>query len=207
MSTDAADIRVAVLDDHRSFAEAMSLALSAAPGFTCVGIAASIERCVEMTSTLQPDVLLVDYQLLEGNGLQCVSRLTEEGLTVNIVMLTAHASPEIAAQALDHGIERILSKDTPLALVLDAARSAACGLPVEVELPDRIAFSDRQRQVLDLMGEGYDPATIGERLFISVHTARGHVKDIMKLLGVSSQLSAVTKAQRMGYLIPPRTPV
>lgn len=193
------------MDDHRSFAEAMCLALSAAPGFECVGISSSLDECVELVSTLRPDVLLLDYQLFEGNGLDCASRLSEADIHVRIVLLTAHASPEIAAQARARGIERVLSKDTPLALVLDAARSAACNAPVKVEQPNRIVFSERQRQVLDLMGEGLDPASIGERLFISVHTARGHVKDVMKLLGVSTQLSAVTKAQRLGYLIPPRS--
>ncbi|MEM7322666.1 MAG: response regulator transcription factor [Actinomycetota bacterium] len=193
------------MDDHRSFAEAMSLALSAAPGFTCVGIATSSDQCLEMVSSLRPDVLLLDYQLLEGNGLQCLDELNEANIEVRTVMLTAHASPEIAARALEQGIERVLSKDAPLAMVLDAARAAAFNLPIDIEPPDRITFSERQRQVLDLMGEGFDPASIGERLFISVHTARGHVKDIMKLLGVSTQLAAVTKAQREGYLIPPRS--
>lgn len=205
MSSAAADIRVGVMDDHRSFAEAMCLALSAAPGFECVGVSSSLEECFALASTLRPDVLLVDYQLFEGNGLECASMLNEAGIHVRIVLLTAHASPEIAAQALSRGIERVLSKDAPLALILDAARSAACNAPVKVEPPSRIVFSERQRQVLDLMGEGLDPASIGERLFISVHTARGHVKDIMKLLGVSTQLAAVTKAQRFGYLIPPRS--
>jgi len=65
-------------------------------------------------------------------------------------------------------------------------------------------FSDRQRDVLDLMGEGLDPAAIADRLYISLHTARGHVKDVMKLLRASTQLSAVTQAQRLGYLVPPR---
>jgi DNA-binding NarL/FixJ family response regulator len=205
MSTAAADIRVGVMDDHRSFAEAMCLALSAAPGFECVGISSSLDECFELTSRLRPDVMLLDYQLFEGNGLQVADRLNEAGIHVRLVLLTAHASPEIAAQAMDRGIYRVLSKDAPLALILDAAKSAACNAPVKVEPPERIMFSDRQRQVLDLMGEGLDPASIGERLFISVHTARGHVKDIMKLLGVSTQLAAVTKAQRQGYLIPPRS--
>ena len=82
--------------------------------------------------------------------------------------------------------------------------ATAAAAPAASEPGDRIAFSGRQREVLDLMGEGLDPASIGTRLYISVHTARGHVKDIMKLLGVSTQLAAVTKAQRLGYLIPPR---
>lgn len=204
MTTAAADIRVGVMDDHRSFAEAMCLALTAAPGFECVGISTSIDECFELASALRPDVLLIDYQLFEGNGLQCAEKLAEANINVRVVLLTAHASPEIEAQALSRGIERVLSKDAPLAQILDVARSAASGASIKVEAPDRIVFSERQRQVLDLMGEGLDPASIGDRLYISVHTARGHVKDIMKLLGVSTQLAAVTKAQRSGYLIPPR---
>ena len=140
---------------------------------------------------------------MEGNGLQCAAALTEVGIPARIVLLTAHASPEVEARALDLGVEQVLSKDTPLAEILRAVSTAAVE-PTACAEGDRIAFSGRQREVLDLMGEGLDPASIATQLYISVHTARGHVKDIMKLLGVSTQLAAVTKAQRLGYLIPPR---
>jgi len=53
------------------------------------------------------------------------------------------------------------------------------------------------------MGQGLDPAKIAAELFISVHTARSHVKDVLRALGASSQLSAVTTAIREGYLLPP----
>lgn len=206
MTTETAAVRVGVLDDHRSFAEAMCLALAAAPGFECVGMATSTDECLGLATTQRPDVLLIDYQLFEGNGLECAEELGATGLGIRLILLTAHASPDLEAKAHRFGIDRVLSKDAPLAQILDATRSAATGGPSDPgPATDRIVFSDRQRQVLDLMGEGFDPASIAERLYISVHTARGHVKDIMKLLGVSTQLAAVTKAQRSGYLIPPKS--
>ncbi len=204
MTDRSADLRVGILDDHRSFGEAICLALDAAPGFHCIGLATSLDECFELVQATEPDVMLVDYQLFEGNGVECATRLEAADVVVRLVLLTAHASPELEERALAAGIERVLSKDTPLAKVLEAIRSAAEGPAPRMKAQNRVAFSDRQRDVLDLMGEGKDPAAIAEELFISLHTARGHVKGVMKLLNAPTQLAAVTRAQREGYLVPPR---
>ena len=203
MPDQTTDFRVGILDDHRSFAEAMCLALNAADGFECVGTATSVEECLGLVRSQRPDVMLVDYQLFDSNGIECASRINEVGIDVRLVLLTAHASPDLQQRSLAAGIEQVLSKDAPLQRILDAVRTAADS-PLDLTTADRIVFSDRQRDVLDLMGEGLDPAAIATRLYISLHTARGHVKDVMKLLGASTQLSAVTRAQREGYLVPPR---
>ncbi len=204
MSEQPVDLRVGILDDHRSFGEAICLALEAAPGFESTGLATSIDECIDLVRSAKPDVMLIDYQLFEGNGIACAADLADAGFDVRLVLLTAHASPELEERAVAAGIEQVLSKDTPLAQVLGAVRSAAESPPLRMATEGRISFSDRQRDVLDLMGEGKDPAAIAEELFISLHTARGHVKGVMKLLQAPTQLAAVTRAFREGYLVPPR---
>lgn len=210
MSDEQPDLRVGILDDHRSFGEALTLALMAAPGFTCVGFATSIEDCLELVASMQPDAMLIDYQLFEGNGIECAQRLADAGHDVRLVMLSAHASPDLEERALAAGVHQVLSKDAPLNRILGALQSAVEGGAVSADVSAtpvgaNVHFSDRQREVLELMGQGLDPASIAERLYISLHTARGHVKDVMKLLGASTQLAAVTLAQREGYLVPPRS--
>jgi DNA-binding NarL/FixJ family response regulator len=71
--------------------------------------------------------------------------------------------------------------------------------------PDQARLTAREREVLALMGEGLDPGTIAERLVVSPHTARGHVKSIMMKVGAHSQLEAVVRATRAG-LLPPAVP-
>lgn len=157
-----------------------------------------------MLLALAPDVLIIDYQLIDTTGLDCARQLRSEGFTIRIVMLTAHAfSPDLQATAQEHGIEQVLSKDAPLTAILAAIEG---GPPVrDARRPlTEPTFSKRQRQVLELMGEGQSPSDIAESLVVSIHTARRHVKDVMALLGASTQLAAVTIALRDGHLIPAR---
>lgn len=196
--------RIGILDDHRSFGEAICLALATAPGFDCVGVTTDLVRCREMLRALAPDVLIIDYQLIDTTGLDCARQLRSESFTIRIVMLTAHAfSRDLQATAQEHGIEQVLSKDAPLTAILAAIEGGPPARDARRPLTEP-TFSKRQRQVLELMGEGQSPADIAESLVVSIHTARRHVKDVMSLLGASTQLAAVTIALRDGHLIPAR---
>jgi len=195
-------IRVGLLDDHRAFGESISMALSGFADIDAVGVADTIDRLVALVVKHQPDVLLVDYQLADGTGIDCVDRLAEQGIEPRLILLTAHASTDVTERALKRGFERVISKESSLDEIAGAVRTA----PTQTKGPiprSAVRFSKRQREVLELMGQGLDPASIAEELYISVHTARSHVKDVLRALGASTQLSAVTKAIREGYLLPP----
>lgn len=194
-------LRVGILDDHRSFGEAISHALTSFGDIDIIGVAHDIESTLAMTQLEQPDVLLLDYQLSSGTGIECAAQLVEAGLETRMILLTAHASPDVEQRALATGIERVLSKEAPLTAIADAIRSSPLRSEWCRNAPDK--FSRRQREVLGLMGQGLDPSSIASELYISVHTARTHVKDVLRALGASSQLSAVTTAIRDGYLLPP----
>lgn len=158
-----------------------------------------------MLLALSPDVLIIDYQLIDTTGLDCARQLRAEGFTIRIVMLTAHAfSRDLQSTAQEHGIEQVLSKDAPLTAILAAIEGGPPARDASRPTTEP-TFSKRQRQVLELMGEGQSPAEIAETLVVSIHTARRHVKDVMALLGASTQLAAVTIALRDGHLIPARS--
>jgi DNA-binding NarL/FixJ family response regulator len=204
--TETVVIRVGILDDHRSFGDAICLALASTPDFDCVGVTTNFERCREMLVALHPDVLLIDYQLVDTTGFECASKLRLEGLTMRIVMLTAHASSqELQSVARKYGVEQVLSKDSPLGKILTAIETGPLPAEPAEERSALPKFSRRQREVLQLMGKGMSPAEIAELLDVSIHTARRHVKDVMALLGASTQLAAVTVAYRDGHLIPSRS--
>lgn len=198
--------RIGILDDHRSFGEAMCLALASAPGLECVGVTTDLDRCKEMLATLRPDLLIMDYQLVNTTGIECASALRAEGFAVRMVMLTAHAfSSDLQAVARRNGVEQVLSKDAPLSAILAAINSGPPDFDAMSSTVHPPVFSPRQREVLDLMGDGLSPAEIADALVVSIHTARRHVKDVMSLLGASTQLSAVAIAFREGHLIPSKT--
>lgn len=193
--------RVGILDDHRSFGEALCLALASTTNFDCVGVTTGCDNCRSMLLKMKPDVLVIDYQLIGMTGFECVDRLRKEGITVRTVMLTAHASSNLHGLAREHAVEQVLSKDSPLSELLQALSDGPTEIAVE---PPVIAFSKRQREVLELMGKGLAPAEIADVLFVSIHTARRHVKDVMAILDAPTQLAAVTTALRDGLLIPER---
>lgn len=196
-------IRVGLLDDHRSFGESLSLAISAFDDITTVGVASTIDELVRLAIDEGPDVLLIDYQLAEGTGIDCAERLEGADPRPRLILLTAHASPDVTKRALSRGFERVISKEAPLDFIIEAVRTMSPTPGQEWTAKEPVRFSRRQREVLELMGQGLDPATIAEHLYISVHTARSHVKDVLRLLQASTQLAAVTKAIREGYLLPP----
>lgn len=201
-----AKLRVVLLDDHRAFGDALALALNSTFDIECVGIARSSPECIDVAIELQPDVLVMDYRLVDGDGLDCAKQLVEAGVESRMVMLSGHASVDLHAQARAAGVAWFVSKDTPLIDVLDVIRNAAADRTEVSSLANqaRVTLSPRQRDTLKLMGAGHGPADIAAELFVSIHTARGYVKDILKLMGASSQLEAVSVAIRQGYLIPPR---
>lgn len=194
--------RVGLLDDHRSFGEALCLALASTSDFSCVGVTTTYENCREMLLSLEPDALVIDYQLRGMTGFECADRIRSEGIDVRIVMLTAHAASGLYGAAPEHGIEQVLSKDSPLSELLRAI-SEGPDPTAAVAAPGPV-FSRRQREVLELMGKGLSPAEISDALCVSIHTARRHVKDVMGVLGASTQLAAVTSAIRDGHLVPGR---
>lgn len=193
--------RVGLLDDHRSFGEALCLALSSTADFECIGVTTSIEKCLEMLRVMKPDVVLIDYQLVGMTGFECADRIRTEGSEVRILLLTAHAASGLQEVADEHGVEQVLSKDLPLASLLRAISEG----PRSAGATSDSLFSKRQREVLELMGKGYSPADIASELHLSIHTARRHVKDVMATLGATTQLSAVTKAISEGHLAPGRS--
>jgi len=194
--------RVGILDDHRSFGEALCLALASTQDFECIGVTTAIDSCLEMLASLKPDVLVIDYQLVGMTGFECADTIRNEGSDVRIVMLTAHASSGLHGLAEEHGVEQVLSKDSPLSELLQSIEAGPCAGEVADEAQP--VFSRRQREVLELMGRGHAPAEIADQLYVSIHTARRHVKDIMAILGASTQLAAVTTAIRDGHLAPGR---
>jgi DNA-binding NarL/FixJ family response regulator len=193
-------IRVGLLDDHRAFGESISMALSGFDDIECIGVVDTVEGLAALAADNAADVLLIDYQLANGTGIDAVALLEDSG--ARLIMLTAHASADVTERALTLGFERVLSKESALQEIVGAVRMPPLQAAKPIPTSD-VRFSRRQREVLELMGQGLDPASIADELYISVHTARSHVKDVLRALGASTQLSAVTKAIREGYLLPP----
>lgn len=198
-------IRILIVDDHQVFAEALGMAIDISPDLECVGVARTLQASLELAAAA-PDVVVVDYDLPSADGIEYARRLVANGFEGRFLMLSAHLSTDVEARAGEAGIQGFLHKSSSLTSVLAMIREVAKGRSFRARSDVHAAprLSKRQREVLELMGEGADPAVIAERLYISTHTARGHVKAVMKKLGASSQLEAVVIGLRSGLLLPPK---
>jgi DNA-binding NarL/FixJ family response regulator len=205
--------RVQVVDDHEIFADLLAMAIGAEPDFECVGIASSGATAYDLASRARPDIIVMDIQLGVESGLDAARRIRNLLPLVVIVVVSAHRDPNWVARAAQAGASAFAPKSGSLSEMLSVLRGARNGsmlvapslfeqvvtaTPEPVHPAERLTA--REQDVLRLMGEGAAPPEIAKVLSISVHTCRGYVKAIHQKLGVSSQLEAVVKAQRLGLI-------
>lgn len=194
-----------VVDDHRVFSDLFSLALDATADLACAGRATSIADGVSRAAAEDPDVVVLDVHLPDGDGVAAIRAFREVSERARIVVLTAHPRSDLAREALAAGAVAFLAKDGRLDDLLRAVRTADRRHPVVAEgMRDdgTIALTAREREVLRLLAGGTGVSGIAATLSLSVHTVRDHVKSIRAKLGAPSQLDAITRALAIGLLEP-----
>ncbi len=224
---------VLVVEDQRELASALEVAIDKQPDMNSEGAAGTVGEALEKIAGHVPDVVLMDIGLSGGDGVEGTRRIKASYPEVNVLILTPGPDPGRLAAAAAAGAAGFLTKDSSFSDILSAIRNpaggkvviegpalmpfihAVCSVPPRGAgtaaqsgpEPDWTRLTAREQQVLALMGEGLGPRAIAERLVVSRHTARGHVKSIMMKLGAHSQLEAVISAIRSGPLpanVPPQ---
>ncbi len=209
-------IRVLVVDDHTTFAELLTGALDREADLLCVGTARTVEDAVDQYRELEPDVVLLDYHLAGGDGLDAAAQILNRQPRSRVVMLTGDPTQDALERAAELGVCAFLPKDGSLATVLDSLRHARAGsMVVDPTLlaqlvtkrsvgsnssPAAVPLTSRELSVLKLMAAGNDVRTNARILGISESTCRGYVKSILAKLGAHSQLEAVALASRRGLI-------
>lgn len=201
---------VVVIDDHHTFADLLSVALEREADLTCIGQASSVGSGVDLCANLIPDLVVLDYRLADGDGLQAAELILARDPQICIVMLTGNPTAHAIQRAASIGICGFFPKDGALSVLLKALRTvrsgefmvapsliAALGVPREPAAP---LLTAREMDVLRLMAQGYDVASNARTLGISANTCRGYVKSILSKLESHSQLEAVAAATRRGLL-------
>ena len=201
--------RILVVDDHRTFAELAERAITSEFDLECVGTATSVAEALAKAYALEPDVVLMDVQLSDGNGIEATAELTTAFSELRVVVLSAHVTPAVVQSAADAGASAVLPKDGSLRDLLHAMRTASRGhmlvhpqafAAMRVVPQQRGSFqpplTPRELEVLQQLGHGASVPTISRDLGISLATCRGHVKSVLTKLGAHSQLEAVVIAMQ-----------
>jgi DNA-binding NarL/FixJ family response regulator len=209
-------IRVVLVDDHEMFTEMLRHVLASDPMIEIVGVAATGAAGVWLAGTHQPDVVVLDYQLPDGDAPTIAEILLTENPEAKVLVLTGRTDDRSLLAVLDAGCLGFITKDRPLDELIAAIRRVHAGeayvpasmlgalLPRSTRAGAAAVLTDREKEVLDCIASGMTNAALAEKLYVSVHTVRGHVQSILAKLGAHSKLEAVAIATREGLLSPTR---
>jgi len=204
MTAGSDSLRVLVVDDHRSYAEALCLAMSFEQGIDPIGHTRDVDSAVEMVLADPPDVVVIDWQLPQVDGIEGIRRIRVADPRVCVVMVTGHNNRGLRRMAALVGASAVLPKESSVADIVRCVRRSAAGESVIDQDDDDdalpVSLTPREAEVLYLLSKGRDTPAIASLLFLSIHTVRGYVKELLRKLGAHSQLEAVAIARRDGLL-------
>lgn len=217
-NTPAAPIRIVIIDDHLVFAESLSRLLSGESDLVVAGVASTAADGVGIVTETRPDVVLIDYQMPDQDGVLATRLIKSTDERVKVVMLTGSADDSVLAAAIEAGCSGFITKDQAASNVAEAVRAAAAGEAVIspamlVRLLPRLSgthvgiggdLTEREREVLSLVARGLANKEIAADLFLSVNTVRNYVQSVLTKLGAHSKLEAVATAVREGIVEYPR---
>jgi DNA-binding NarL/FixJ family response regulator len=206
--------RILIVDDHPLTRDALA-ALLTQQGFDVVGEAEDGKEALTVTRTLQPDLVLLDLTMPGMDGLTALPKIREQAPDCEVVVLTASDTEENLLGAIRAGAAGYLLKTEPPEQIASFLRGVARGDAalsggVARRLLDRVreggrfdgipdsitkVLSAREVEVLLLLDEHLATDEIAQRLFISEHTVRSHVKSLLKKLGVSSRREALERLE------------
>ncbi|WP_218671017.1 response regulator transcription factor [Microbispora sp. GKU 823] len=217
-------MKVLLADDERLVRSGFKLLLDVEDDITVVGEATNGAEAVERARAARPDVVLMDIRMPKLDGIQATTQITAtRGLErVRILILTTYDTDAYVFEALQAGASGFLLKDAGPAELLHAIRVVAAGEALLAPritrrligqftarrtaaktAEDRLAvLTEREREVLALVGRGLSNAEIGAELSLSPATARTHVSHAMAKLGARDRAQLVVIAYRTGLVSP-----
>jgi DNA-binding NarL/FixJ family response regulator len=204
-------IRVLVVDDHPLFRAGVVHALKREPDITVVGEASSGEEALTLASELMPDIMLLDMSLPNWNGLQTTQKVTTVCPATGVVILTVSEDKDTLLGAFRAGARAYVLKGVALKELTRVVRAVASGevyvspsLAAEILVslerspaPDPLQeLTEREHEILALIGSGLTNRGIGERLQLSEKTIKHYVTNIFQKLQVRSRVEAALIAAK-----------
>jgi DNA-binding NarL/FixJ family response regulator len=208
-------IDILIADDHPAFRRGLELMLVEVADFHIVGMAESGTRAVELAGSLAPDVVLMDLQMPDLDGIEATRRISRSAPAPAVVVLTMFEDDDSVFAAMRAGARGYLLKGADQEEIVRAIRAAAAGEAIfGPEIATRVinhfargggsttaafpSLTDREREVLEMIAAGKGNATIAHELVINLKTVRNHVSNIFTKLQVSDRAAAIVKARKAG---------
>jgi len=209
-------LRIVIADDQASVREGLVLLLGGLPGIEVAGAAADGEQALELVAEHHPDAILLDLHMPVLDGIGATRRLTAEHPGVAIVVLTTYADDSSVLDALQAGARSYLTKDADRTHIAQALHAAARGLtvfdprahatllaamaapakPEAAPAPAPDGLTQREVEILGLIGRGLTNPEIAAKLFLSNHTIKTHINRIFAKTGSRDRAAAIGYAHR-----------
>lgn len=212
-------VRVLLAEDHTIVRQGLESLLRSEPDIEVVGEAINGQEALQKVERLCPDVVLMDISMPLLNGLEATRRIQQQFPKVKVLILSVHANEEHVLQALQAGASGYLLKDTAVSDLVSAIRAVHHGdfflspaisrTVIEAYLRGATAatetnsyskLTDREREILQLIAEGYSTREIAQLLHISEKTVRAHRTNLMSKLDVHNTAELVRYAIRKGVI-------
>lgn len=216
-------IKLLIVDDHPLFRQGLVDVLETDPAMQVVGQAADGAVAIAQAREFKPDVVLMDVNLPNANGLEITKQITDELPDTKVVILTGYDESAHVHQALEMGAVAYCTKDVPPDALLNLIRSVCEGLyfidgqvltveEAEAWLGERavaqggwegvpmVHLSPREREILELVAQGASNKEIAFRLNISQQTVKNHMTAVLRKLRVEDRTQAAVTALRNGWV-------
>jgi len=206
-------IKVFLVDDHEIVRRGVAELLEADPELTVIGEAPTAAQALARIPALRPDVAVLDVRLPDGNGIELCRDLRSKLPELNVLMLTSYTDEEAMLNAILAGAGGYVIKDIQGLQLVSAVREVGSGRSL---LDNRAAatlmakirsdaaakgpvagLTDRERTLLDLIGEGLTNRQISERMFLAEKTVKNYVSRLLTKLGLERRTQAAVLATKM----------
>jgi len=202
-------VKVAIVEDNKTTREGLETIVNLSPDCRCVCTCSTAEDALRVLPKHQPEVVLMDIQLPKMSGVECVERLKQLLPGTQVIMVTVYEDPDRVFRALRAGASGYILKRSVPEQVLTAIRDVrGGGAPMSGEIARKVisyfqtqataaaeveALSSREREVVELLAQGFANKEIADRLGVTVEAVRWHLKHIYNKLHVHSRTEAALK--------------
>lgn len=215
-----APIRVLLADDHRMFRQGLRELLERNSAFVVVGEAATGREVLARAAELRPEIVLLDIQMPELDGVAVARQLGQAHPEIKVIMLTMYRQDQHLFEAIKAGARAYLLKDADADELIDVIErvhrgEAALDPTVTLRLFDEFRrmsteqdmeqLTEREREILQLLSAGHDNRTIAARLHLSEKTVGNRLSEIFQKLGVTNRTQAALVAVQRGII--PAAPI
>lgn len=203
-------INLLIYEDNPQLREGLTMLINGSDGFNVLAAYKNCENVVDEVEAFKPDVVLMDIDMPIVNGIEGLKKIRAVNSDVKVLMLTVFDDNKNVFQAISNGANGYVLKKTPPAKLLEyIAEAQTGGAPMTASIATQVLkmfssmnnekgedynLSDREKQVLQLLVDGFSYKMIAAEMFIAIDTVRSHIKKIYEKLHVNSKSEAVAKA-------------